>query len=131
MSLVRGGYRIACQVCVTTSKDWELGNVEKCIAAEYDEVVLIGSTERQVKALTKFITENLDTEHHSKIRYAVPESIIEFLDSIEAGPKVTESEVRGYKVKVTRQDLSPEEIAKRRAAVAGVIARSLRKGKKE
>jgi len=28
--------------------------------------------------------------------------------------------VCGYKVKVTRQNLSPEEVAKRRAAVAGV-----------
>jgi hypothetical protein len=129
VSLVRGGYRIACQISVTTTKDWELGNVEKCIAAGYDEIVLIGSTERQVKALAKFIEENLDAEHHGKIRYAVPESIVEFLDSIEAGPKTTESEVRGYKVKVTRQDLSPEEIAKRRAAVAGVIARSIRRTK--
>lgn len=129
VSLLHGGYRIACQISVTTTRDWELSNVEKCIAAGYDEVVLVGSTEHQVKALAKFIEENLDEEHQGKIRYAVPESIIEFLDSIKVGPKTTASEVRGYKVKVTRQDLSPEETAKRRAAVAGVIARSLRKGK--
>lgn len=53
---------------------------------------------------------------------------MEFLDSIEQSPQTSESEVRGYKVKVTRQNLSPDEVASRRAAVANVIARSLKAG---
>jgi len=123
VSLVRNGYRVACQVSVTTTKDWELQNVERCLAAGYQEVVLVLST--------KFIEDNLDEDHKGRVRYAVPETIPEFLDSIDTGPVTTESEVRGYKVKVTRQNLSPDEIAKRRAAVAGVIARSLKKQKGE
>jgi len=129
VSLVRNGYRVACQVSVTTTKDWELQNVEKCLVAGYQEVVLILSTERQLKATSKFIQDNLEERDRGRVRYAIPETLPEFLDSIDTGPQTTESEVRGYRVKVTRQDLSPEEIAKRRAAVAGVIARSLKKQK--
>jgi hypothetical protein len=39
----------------------------------------------------------------------------------------TESKVRGYKVKVSRHKLSPEDIAGKRAAIAAVIARSLKR----
>ncbi len=53
----------------------------------------------------------------------------EYLDAIDTGPRTTQTEVRGYKVKVTRQNLASEGVAKRRAAVAGVIARSLKKQK--
>lgn len=126
VSLVRGGRRVACEISVTTGKDWELGNVEKCLAAGYDEVVLILGNVRQVKTLSTFIAQNIAERDRERIRFAMPESIMEFLDSIEQSPQTSESEVRGYKVKVTRQNLSPEEVASRRAAVANVIARSLK-----
>ena len=54
------------------------------------------------------------------------EDLIEYLDQGSATtPTTTESTVRGYKVKVTHQALSPADIAERRSAVAQVIARSL------
>lgn len=128
VSLVRGGRRVACEISVTTGKDWELGNVEKCLAAGYDQIVLILGSARQVKTLSTFVEQNVDENDRGKIHFAIPESIVEFLDSIESPPQTSQSEVRGYKVKVTRQNLSPDEIATRRAAVASVIARSFKKG---
>lgn len=90
-------------------------------------VVLILGNTRQVKTLSAFVAASIEEKDRGKIRFAVPESIVEFLDSIEQPPPTSESEVRGYKVKVTRQNLSPDEIATRRAAVASVIARSFKK----
>ena len=46
-------------------------------------------------------------------------------------PGATENVVRGYKVKVTHQALSPQDIAERRSAVAQVIAKSMMKAKEE
>jgi hypothetical protein len=40
-------------------------------------------------------------------------------------PGYAANAVRGYKVKVTRQTLSPEGVAERRNVVAEVIARSI------
>lgn len=55
VSLVRGGRRVACEISVTTGKDWELGNIEKCLAAGYDEVVLILGNARQVRTFSTSI----------------------------------------------------------------------------
>lgn len=127
VSLVRGERRIACEISVTTGRDHELGNVEKCLAAGYTEIVLVGSNERHIKSLTKFIDENLEEHERGKVRYAVPESLIEYLDSLGELPLPTEQMVRGYKVRTVQQAVDPTEASARRQSIAEVLARSMRK----
>ena len=130
VSLVRGTSRIACEISVTTNQDHELGNVEKCLAAGYTEVVLVGSNERHIKALAKFVEENLDESERGKVRYVVPERLTEYLDSLGIIPQPTEQTVRGYKVRTVQQVVDPKEAGTRRQAIAEVIARSLTRQQK-
>lgn len=129
VSLIRGKCRIACEISVTTNQDHELGNVEKCLAAGYTDVVLIGRNERQIKALAKFIEENLEENNRGKVRYLVPERLIEYLDSLGEIPQPTEQNVRGYKVRTVQHVVDPKEAGVRRQAIAEVIARSLTRQK--
>ena len=129
VSLIRGTSRIACEISVTTNQDHELGNVEKCLAAGYTEVVLVGSNERHIKALAKFIEENLDESEQGKVRYIVPERLTEYLDSLGEAPQPTEQTVRGYKVRTVQQVVDPKEAGARRQAIAEVIARSLKRSR--
>jgi hypothetical protein len=131
VALVRGEQRIAFEISVTTNRDQELGNVEKCLAAGYAEIVLVGSNERHVKSLGKFIEENLEEKEQGKVRYVVPESLIECLDSLGKSPQPTEQTVRGYKVRTVQQVVDPKGADARRQAIAGVIARSLIKQRKK
>lgn len=128
VSLSREQIRIACQVCVTTTKDWELGGIEKCLAAGYAEVLLIGTNERHVKALAKFIEANLDETLHGKVQYLTSETIVGYLDGL-GKPDVTENVVRGYKVRTVHQSVDPDDADARRRAITEVIAKSLRKTK--
>lgn len=129
VALVRGEQRIAFEISVTTDKDHELGNIEKCLAAGYAEIVLVGSNERHVSSLGKFIEENLEEGDQGKVRYLVPEGLVEYLDSLGEPPQPTEQTVRGYKVRTVQQVVDPKEAGARRQAIAEVIARSLRKSK--
>jgi hypothetical protein len=125
VSLVRGASRIACEISVTTNQDHELGNVEKCLAAGYTEVVLVGSNERHIKALAKFVEENLEENERGKVRYIVPERLTEYLDSLGEVPQPTKQLVRGYKVRTVQQVVDPKDAGARRQAIAEVIAKSL------
>lgn len=127
VALFRGEERIAFEISVTTYKDHELGNVEKCLAAGYAQIVMVGSTERHVKSLGKFIEENLEEKDQGKVRYIVPENLVEYLDSLGEPPKSSEQTVRGYKVRTVERVVDPQEAAARRQAIAGVIARSLKR----
>lgn len=127
VALARGRLRIACEISVTTNHDQELGHVEKCLAAGYTEVVLVGSNERHIKALARFIEGNLDESAQGKVRYIVPERLTEYLDSLGDAPQPKEQTVRGYKVRTVQQVVDPKEAGARRQAIAEVIARSLTK----
>ena len=129
VSLIRGKSRIACEISVTTNQDHELGNVEKCLAAGYTDVVLVGSNERHIKSLAKFIEENLDEAEQGKVRYIVPERLTEYLDSLGEAPQPTEQTVRGYKVRTVQQVVDPKEAGARRQAISEVIARSLKRSR--
>jgi hypothetical protein len=130
VSLVRDGTRIACQVSVTTTKDWELGGIEKCLAAGYREVVLVGNSDRHIKAFAKFIEENLDPKDQGRVRYVTTETLIDYLNEF-GKPEPTEEVVRGYKVRTKQQSVDSADATSRRKAISEVIARSLRKGQGE
>jgi Type IV secretion-system coupling protein DNA-binding domain len=130
VSLRRDNLRVACQISITTTKDWELGGIEKCFAAGYSDVVLIGGTERHVKTLSKFIEENLDEKDQGKVRYVTSESMVEFLDDL-GRPEPTEKIVRGYKVRTVQQSVDSSDAAARRRAITEVIARSMKRVKEE
>lgn len=127
VSLIRDQMRVACQVSVTTTKDWELGGIEKCFAAGYSKVLLVSSTERHIKKLAKFVEENLDPKDQGRVRYVTSDGIIEFLDSLGVFTP-TEQVVRGYKVRTVQQATDSEDAAARRKAISEVIARSLQRG---
>lgn len=127
VALSLGDKRIACEVSVTTAREQELGNVEKCLAAGYSEVVLIASSERHRTNLRKFITPHLDESACDLVRFLMVEEVIDYLDEVAASPEASEVTVRGYRVRVTRKTVSEEDAKMRRQAVAQVIARSLKK----
>src|SRR5690606_13327447 len=79
VSLVREKVRVAFQVSVTTTKDWELGGIEKCFAHGYGQVVLVAGSERHLKSLSKFVEENLDPSYQGKVHYTTAEGLVPFL----------------------------------------------------
>ncbi len=129
ISLEAGGRRIACEISVTTTRDQELGNIEKCLDAGYDEVFLISSQKRHVAGLKKFIVPELEESERDKIRFLTVDEFLAFLDEASASPGTTEGTVRGYRVRVTRKMVSEEEAKARREAINQVIAKSLRQMK--
>jgi hypothetical protein len=131
VSLTREDTRVAVEISVTTTRDHELGNVEKCLAEGYQNVVLIGATQRHIQSLTKFVEGNLEEDDQGKVHYTTPEGIVDYLDSLGVMPETTEQIVRGYKVRTTHQTLDPADAAARRQAITNVITRSLKRSKKK
>jgi hypothetical protein len=129
VALFRGEERIACEISVTTGKDQELANVEKCLAAGFPQVILIAPEERHLRTKQKFIVSQIESEHRDKVLFLLPDMLIEHLDLSANAPAPAdeiESVVRGYRVKVKSTAGGIDEAAARRRAVAAVLARSLR-----
>ena len=119
--LEREGLIVGCEISVTTNAAHEIENLQKCVAAGFARIILISPERKQRDAVAKLIrTEMAD----ARIDVIGPEEVVTALDALGLQPQSTETVVRGHKVKMTRQDVSPGEALSRRNAVAAVIARS-------
>lgn len=113
---------VGCEISITTDPAHEVENLKKCVAAGFTHVLFISPEKKQRDKVAAVLRAEL---MGAPISVIGPEDIVTALDALGNAQGTSESVVRGYKVKVTRQDLSPQEVASRRKAVAEVIARGL------
>lgn len=129
--LAKDGKTIAVEICVTTDAEWEMHNIEKCLSANYDVVVSLCSDSKQLEKIKKKCTEGIDGLEQKQVYFYTPDALFSFLDSTVANTAPQEQLIKGYRVNVTYDDVSREEMDRKRASVAKVVMDSMRKRKKE
>ena len=127
VSLALKDQKIACEISVTTGRDHEFGNIEKCLGAGYARIIFVSSDARHLAAMEKLADHHFEEEDRAKLQFASPEDAIGLLARWCGDAEV--KTVRGYKVWTTVEAGDPAEQGHRRATVASVIARSLRNEK--
>lgn len=127
VALRKGGRSVACEITSTTTAEHEIGNIQKCLAAGFDTVILIPTDKRAVKRLQKAVVKGLGKEAVGQVHVAGTGEAIGILSKLGEGPLVTESTVRGYRVRA-KVGRSVESPAGRPAQVVSqVIAKTLRR----
>jgi hypothetical protein len=114
VALERNGKRIACEIGMTTTTEWELHNIEKCIAAGYDVVVAIAKSRDMVKVMQQEIKRTIDVVLQSKVMVLEAEALVAYLDTEIAKESSTETRIKGYRVKVEYVNTSEGEILKKK-----------------
>lgn len=114
---------IACEISVTTDVEHEIENVRKCLGGSFTHVFVVVQEKRRRDQLAKRVTS---LESTIPVAVLSPEEIVDSLDQFGQAA-ATETVVRGYKVKVNRQALSPKELSGKRAAIAEVIAKAMKR----
>ena len=120
--LVRDGLSVACEISVTTDVDHEIANLTKCMGHGFTHVLVISSERKMRDAMTKAAQSYAS----GVVRVCAPEDIVAMLDLFGV-PEPTESTVRGYKVRVSRQALTPGDAAAKRSAIASVVAKAMKR----
>jgi hypothetical protein len=122
--LERTDMTIAFEISVTTAIEQERANVRKCLAAGYPWVALVlVKSKRSHVRFRDAVLEGLADEERSRVACLTPEEVPDYLANL---PQSTETVVRGYRVKVNRTPLSPEDGQAKRAEIARIISQKLR-----
>jgi hypothetical protein len=75
LALERTDRRIAVEIAITTTIDWEVGNVAKCLDAGFPLVAVIGTTERKLAQLKEAMVASFSGDSRSvRPRWAVRQS---------------------------------------------------------
>ncbi len=121
---------IACEISVTTTIDHEVGNISKCLKAEYSSVAVICVEAERLKKIEAAVTGSLGPEFSDRVRYFQPEEFIDHLKNLPQPAPAASNTVhtrRGYRVKRSHPDLSPEERRQKEEAAIRAIAEAMRR----
>lgn len=122
--LVRDELRVGVEISVTTDHLHEVENLRKCVAAGFNRIIFVSSEKRVRTKVSEVVACELSGTQVSVIG---PEDIVTALDAFGQQEQVSETLVRGIKVRVTRKALSPTEASSQQRAVAAVIAKSMKR----
>jgi hypothetical protein len=129
VSLERDGRKIACEISITSPSEQELANIQKCLAAGYDKVVLCSPDRKTLETVHALEEKNLSQAEMQKVMFFQPEDLFFYLEKEAAEAASEEARVRGYKVKVQYQPVNEAEKKAKREAVANVIVQALKRMK--
>jgi hypothetical protein len=131
VGLLRNERRIACEISVTTSDTWEVHNVEKCLAAGYDTVIVCSTDRKNLEKIQKLTREKLDSALHEKVLTLQPEEVLLYLNEQLAKEAGSEQRVKGYRVSVEYKAVPPEAARQKREHIIKTITDAIRKSKKD
>jgi hypothetical protein len=128
VALERAGFRLACEISVTSTVDQEVGNIEKCLRAGFSQVVLLSMKKTRLSRVKAALAGRLSPEDVSRVLFLAPEELSFYLDAQGAPPSTSET-VGGYRVSVEYE--TPDEAARasRAKAISDLIARRMRNKK--
>jgi hypothetical protein len=125
--LEREGLRVACEITVTTPTGHEVGNLQKCLAAGFDRVVLVSPTERNLNRVRRRAAEVFSPDEMARMHFVLPETLPELFSQFSVPPSTTET-IGGYAVSVTFRP--PDERAKEKTeTIRSILGKALRRSK--
>lgn len=125
VGLHREGLSIACEISVTSTAAYEAKNLAKCLQGGFARVFAVAADMKRLRAIEGLARGRLSDEQIVRIDFLTPDLVAAALDRLAAPPDET-TLVRGYRVKVSRTVVGDAEAQDRRAAIARVIAESVK-----
>lgn len=131
VALENENLKIACEIAVTNTVEYELNNIQKCLASGFDKLAVISTDSKHLANIRKKAESVISTEQIVKVHFLEPDSFNLFLESLCQARANNENKIKGYKVKVDFKESSENETASRKHTALEVISDLIkRKGKK-
>jgi len=123
--------RIACEIAVTNTVDYELQNIQKCLASGFDRIAVISPNSKHLKNIQKKAEAELSADQIQKLSFIEPESFHLFLESL-ATPNSSDSErgsekVKGYDVKTEFTKMPESEKRSRGKVILDILSNAIKR----
>lgn len=130
VALEREGVSVACEVSITTDTEQELGNIAKCLMANFTHVVAVAPEEKPLRKLREAAQGTFSADQMQRVRFLTPDALFSFIETLQAQAAATEATVRGRKIRVRRKTISDEEKEAKKRAISEAMLKSLGRMKK-
>jgi hypothetical protein len=124
---------IACEVNISSTLDYEVGNVSKCLKAGFAQIVVLSPRQDRLARLKQAVHGCFSPEQVAKISFYLPDEFITYLQNatlekakMSQTAEPVEERRRGYKVRRQFVELSPEEAKAREESALKMLAEKMR-----
>ena len=131
MALERDGHSIACEISVTSTIGQEIDHVNTSLKAGFDEVIVVSLDRNRLSKLEAQLHKELETTQQRRVQVMAPEEVSSYLANQPVPEASGEQRVRGYRVTVRHQRLSPAQEKARARSISDIIARSVNRLRKD
>lgn len=122
----RDGIVAAIEISVTTPVEHERENLRKCLACGYPRVAVVLAKSKKAEASYRAaLCDAVSEAERERVSFLTPEELPTFIALLAPPPEPTERIVRGYKVRGSFTQTTPEDARNREDTVARLIAKSL------
>jgi len=129
VALQKNSRKIACEISVTTPAEHEIGNIKKCLSADFEFVVLVVPDEKRLPGLRKAVGGVLSEAEAARVRFFTPDQLFAFVEELDAKDASKSETIRGYKVKVKHTVVDNASKADRKQMLAKIIGDSKKRKK--
>jgi hypothetical protein len=129
--LENGKKKVAIEIGITTTIDHEVGNVLKCLRAEFPIVAVVTASEVKLSQMKVAVSAAVGPDLLPRIQFFVPDDCIKFLKALprEATkpPAPKERKTKGYTVKRSAVTLKPQDLKAKEDAVIRLLAEAMKR----
>lgn len=130
MSLHRDELKIACEISVTNTMEYEVQNIQKCLTANYTLVFMISNDLKHLNAIRALAVREIDQSFHNRLYFVSKDEFVNQLDLLlSQKSQPTETRAKGYRVKLNYNG-SQDSLGQQRA-LKDIIASSIRRNEKD
>ena len=111
VALENENLKIAVEVANTNTVEYELQNIQKCLASGFDKVVVISSDAKHLANIKKKAADLISEKQLQKVTFLEPENFHLFLEMLncESNELIRENKVKGYKVSLSYKETNQSE----------------------
>jgi hypothetical protein len=125
VGLLKDKIRIAIEISVTNTVDYEVQNIQKCIDSNYSLIYMISDDENHLQKIKEKSLKVIPKKLHSKIHFFPSKELSLYLDALTPTSIVKEKRVRGYRVKVNYK--TEDTDMNKQKSITNIIMDALRK----
>ena len=126
VSLLRDDLRIACEISVTNTVEYEVQNIQKCLTAGYALVFMISSDQVHLNAIRTLAVSVVDQLLHHRVYFVSKDEFVSQLDLLLAQQaQPTEVRAKGYRVKLNY--INSTDASGQQKALKDVIVGAMRR----
>lgn len=98
IALEKEGHTVACEICVTSPVEQEVGNIEKCLKAGLTRIVSVSQDRKQLARIRAAAEKAFSVKELEKVQFLNPDELFELIEGMNARFATKEKRTRGYNV---------------------------------